>query len=86
MVTHIMKTTLDISDALLTEARALAEKQNTTLRSVFEEGLRAILKQKKHSQPFRLKKASFRGEGLQSEAQTDSWDLIRTMIYEGRGG
>jgi hypothetical protein len=34
-----MKTTIEISDALLSEARRLAEKQGTTMRRLVEEGL-----------------------------------------------
>ncbi|MGH7899490.1 MAG: type II toxin-antitoxin system VapB family antitoxin, partial [Candidatus Binatia bacterium] len=39
MGTH-MKTTIEISDALFQEARRIARKRGTTLRSVFEAALR----------------------------------------------
>jgi len=42
MVTH-MKTTVEISDALLNEARQVATQEHTTLRALFEEGLRAAI-------------------------------------------
>src|SRR5215218_5709383 len=38
-----MKTTLDISDPLLREARKVAARQGTTLRALVELGLRRIL-------------------------------------------
>jgi hypothetical protein len=38
-----MKTTLDLNDTLLAEAKALAAKQRTTLTRVVEEGLRLRL-------------------------------------------
>jgi hypothetical protein len=39
-----MKTTLDLNDALLTEAKALAARQRTTLTRVIEEGLQIRLR------------------------------------------
>jgi hypothetical protein len=39
-----MKTTLDLSDKLLTEAKALAARQRTTLTRVVEEGLQLRLR------------------------------------------
>ena len=42
MVTH-MKTTIDLADALLIEAKQVAAQEGTTLRSVLEEALRREL-------------------------------------------
>jgi hypothetical protein len=39
-----MRTTLDINDRLLTEAKALAARQRTTLTKLIEEGLRLRLR------------------------------------------
>lgn len=39
-----MKTTLDLNDALLTQARTLAAQQNTSLTRLIEEGLQLRLK------------------------------------------
>lgn len=35
---------------------------------------------------FRLRQATFRGEGLQPDLSAGAWDAIRARIYEGRGG
>ena len=40
MVTHIMKTTMDIDDALLVAAKAIAVRRRTTLKAVVEHALR----------------------------------------------
>jgi len=39
-----MRTTLDINDQLLTEAKALAARERTTLTRLIEEGLRLRLR------------------------------------------
>ena len=41
-----MKTTVDIADALLTEAKAQAQKEGSTLRALMEEGLRDVLRRR----------------------------------------
>lgn len=80
-----MKTTLDISDPLLREARKVAARENTTLRALVEQGLRHVVAAKKNDRSFRLRKASFKGEGLHPDVADAGWDRIRDLIYEGRG-
>ena len=53
--------------------------------ALVEEGLQRVLGQRKRPEPFRLRKASFRGEGLQPEVGEGSWERIRDRVYEGRG-
>ena len=84
MVTH-MKTTVEIADALLEEARRLAESEGTTTRALIEEGLRHVVHERKGGPAFRLRKASFRGQGLRPEVGEGSWDRMRDLAYEGRG-
>jgi hypothetical protein len=82
-----MKTTVEISDPLLKDARALAAREGTTLRALIEQGLRHVVADKKRSKrPFKLRKASFKGRGLTPEAAELGWEKIRELIYEGRGG
>jgi hypothetical protein len=83
-----MKTTLDISDPLLREAKKLAAKEGTTLRLLVEQGLRNVIAGKKRGdrRSFRLRKASFGGHGLNPELAEAGWDRIRDLSYEGRGG
>jgi len=80
-----MKTTIEISDALLREARKLAAKEGVTLRALVERGLHRVIAETK-GPPFRMRDGSFAGNGLQPEVRDLSWDQIREMLYERDGG
>ncbi|MBM4296614.1 MAG: DUF2191 domain-containing protein [Deltaproteobacteria bacterium] len=81
-----MKTTVEISDNLLEEAKKLAAREGTTVRTLIEQGLRQIIAARKRPGVFRLRKATFKGKGLQPGVSTATWDQIRDMAYQGRGG
>mgnify|MGYP003491391673 FL=1 len=85
MVTH-MKTTIEISDALLAEARRQAARDRTTLRELVEAGLRSVLKERRRRSRFQLRDASFEGDGLSDEFKGSDWERIREAAYESRGG
>ncbi len=78
-----MKTTIEIADPLLLDARKLAEREGVTLRALVERGLRLVIAEQKAAQPFKLRRASDTGDGLQPDLA--SWDRIRDLSYEGRG-
>jgi hypothetical protein len=81
------KTTLEISDLLLRDAKNLAAREGTTLRALVERGLRTVVTDKKRrDQPFRLRTATFGGQGLNPDVAEAGWDRIRDLSYEGRGG
>ena len=81
-----MKTTVDISDALLSEARKVASREETTVKALLEQGLRRVLDERKGRRDlFRLRKASFKGRGLHPGVREGSWERIRDLVYEGRG-
>lgn len=80
-----MKTTVEIPDPLLDEARRVAAREGRTVRALVEEGLRKVLAERKKSAAFRLRRASFKGEGLQPDVAGASWERIRELTYEGRG-
>jgi Arc/MetJ family transcription regulator len=81
-----MKTTIEISDSLLDEAKRLAAKEGTTVRAYVEQGLRRIVAERKSRGQFRLRKASFKGKWLQPGVENATWERIRETIYQGRGG
>jgi hypothetical protein len=80
-----MKTTVEISDPLLREARKLAAREGVTLRIVIERGLHRVITETKQGTPFKLRRASFKGKGLQPHLRHASWERIRDLAYEGRG-
>jgi hypothetical protein len=80
-----MKTTVEISDSLLRQARKLAAREGVTLRTVVERGLHHIVADAKTSAPFTLRRASFKGNGRQPEFEEASRDTLRDMTYQGRG-
>ena len=86
MGTH-MKTTIELSDKLLDEARKLAAAEGVPVRELVERGLRQVVDQaRRPPAPFVLRQASFKGKGLRPELQGASWNRLRELAYDGRGG
>ena len=84
MASH-MKTTIQIPDSLLEEARKAAHREHTTLKALVEQGLRRMLAERKRRGEFRLRKATFKGQGLQPPIAGASWEQIRELSYQGHG-
>jgi Bacterial antitoxin of type II TA system, VapB len=80
-----MKTTIEIADGLLDDAKRLAARRGVTLRTLVEEGLRQVVKSERRRPAFRLRDASFTGEGLQPAFDGAAWDRVRDAAYEGHG-
>lgn len=80
-----MKTTVEIADGLLNEARQAAAREGTTVRALIEEGLRRVIKDRRTHGRFRLRRASVGGQGLHPDLADGSWDKIRARIYDGHG-
>jgi hypothetical protein len=80
-----VKTTVDISPALLSAAKKLAAERGTTLRALIEDGLRRAVEEAEHAEGFRLRDGSFGGRGLRPDFGAGDWDRVREAAYEGRG-
>jgi hypothetical protein len=74
-----MKTTVEISDSLLREARKLAAREGVTLRTLVERGLHRVVSETRRRTPFKLRRASFKGKGLQPQAREAAWDRLRDL-------
>ena len=77
-----MKTTVEISDALLDSARQLAAARSTTLRNLIEEGLATVIDSSARRPRYRMRDASV---GSTGPRPGKSWEEIRGIIYKGRG-
>jgi hypothetical protein len=80
-----VKTTIEISDPLLREVRKVAARQGVTLRTLVERGLRRVIAEATPDARFRLRRGSFKGQGLQADLGNASWDKLRDVIYRDRG-
>jgi hypothetical protein len=82
-----MKTTLEISDPLLDQVRAIAARDGETLRSLVEQGLRKVVADRAaKAKPFKLRNVAVGTPGARSVYETLSWDEKLALMYEGRGG
>jgi predicted transcriptional regulator len=83
MVTH-MKTTVELPDELLHEVQRIARAEDTTMKSLLEEGLRAVIARHRRAQAFALRDASVGGRGLRPEASEATWAQLRELSYGDR--
>ncbi|MGH2458200.1 MAG: hypothetical protein ACRDIY_04965 [Chloroflexota bacterium] len=59
--------------------------EGVTLRDLVEDGLRRVLEERAQRGTFRLRRATFRGNGLQPDVIEGAWQRVRERAYEGRG-
>lgn len=79
-----MKTTVELNDDLLRRAKQVAATEGTTLRALLESGLRSELASRERRE-YSLIDASVAGRGVQPGVGEGDWDMIRDLIYTGRG-
>jgi hypothetical protein len=80
-----MKTTVDLSDGLLRQAKRVAARDRTTVKALIEQGLRAAIAERTRASGFTLRKAAFRGDGLVAGRSLQDWASIRDLVYAERG-
>lgn len=83
MVSH-MKTTIDLPDELFQEVQRIAREEGVSMKSLMEEGLRAVLERHRSASRFQLADASVGGSGLQPGFQGASWEELRAAAYGDR--
>ena len=80
-----MKTTIELPDDLLERSKAVARRENSTLKALIEEGLRLALRARtrRRAAPFAVQ--AFKGDGLSPEFAGAGWERLRDEIYRDRG-
>ncbi len=84
-LTH-MKTTIELPDDLLKQAKQTARAEGATLRALIEEGLQHALRAREHRETVGLDFPTFGGTGLTEAFSEGDWSRLRNEIYRGRGG
>lgn len=79
-----MKTTVDISDALLVRAKRYARKTGQPLRAVLEEGLRRVLDSEPLATSYKMPDLSVGRVGEPNPLESMSWQELRDETYGGR--
>ncbi len=83
---YYMKTTIEIADDLFERAQRVARKEKTTFRSLTEQGLRMVLKEKQaRPAKWKWKPVVVSSGGLTDEFKNAPWEKIRDEIYKGHG-
>ena len=80
-----MKTTIELPDDLLERSKAVARRENSTLKALIEEGLRLALRARAQKRPVPFEVQPFKGDGLSREFSALGWEKIRDEIYRDRG-
>ncbi len=79
-----MKTTVEISDALLERAKRHARAAGKPLRALIEEGLRRVLEAESEPARYRLPHRSVGKAGGANPLEALSWQDLREEIYGAR--
>ena len=81
-----MKTTIELPDDLLQQAKTEARRRGTTLRRLLEAGLRHVLASKDPASTFRLPDhRDGKGGGFVAGVDPHDWSRVRDIIYAARG-
>lgn len=82
-----MKTTLDIADPLMDQARRIAARDGETLRSLVEQGLRKVIAERSLApRPIDWKDVSVGTPGVPPPYEALSWEEKRALIYGSDAG
>ena len=79
-----MKTTVEISDALLARAKRQAKRSGRPLRALVEEGLRRVLADEPARSVYELPDRSVGSPEGPNPLSAMSWQDLRDEIYGGR--
>jgi hypothetical protein len=73
-----VKTTVDIAEAMLREAKLIAAREGTTLKALVEEGLRHVIDEReKQKTGFRLRDCSYGSGGGMPGIDINDWQAMK---------
>ena len=75
------KTTIEIDDELLRQAKRIGRETGRSLEAVIEEALRALLVSKQKRSRYRLPDLSVGSETSLDQLEKSSWPELRDIIY-----
>ncbi len=76
-----VKTTIEIQDALLAQAKRFAKRSRRSLRAVVEEGLRRVLTDAQAGPGYEVPDASVGDPDAVDPLESMSWQDLRAEIY-----
>jgi hypothetical protein len=80
-----MRTSFDLPDPLLDDAKRLAIERGVPLRDLVEEGLRLVLAaQGKRAKPYKLENFTYGTGGLVEGLEWGDWDRMQELSYGDR--
>jgi len=80
-----VKTTVDIADSMLKEAKLIAAREGTTLRALVEEGLRHVINEReKQKTGFRLRDCRYGSGGGVEGIDINDWMSMK-HVTRGAG-
>ena len=75
-----VKTTVDIAEAMLREAKLIAAREGTTLKALVEEGLRHVIEERaKERTAFRLRDCSYGSGGGVPGIDINDWMSMKPL-------
>jgi len=80
-----MKTTVELPEELVKQARRIARQEGGSLRALVEEGLHRSLEARRNAARGELDFPSYGGSGLTEVFQDAPWRRIRDEIYREHG-
>ncbi|MEJ7797365.1 MAG: type II toxin-antitoxin system VapB family antitoxin [Solirubrobacteraceae bacterium] len=75
-----MRTTINVDDGLLAEAKRRAAERGTTLTKLIEDALRTTLSQRDEPNEERFETITFRGGGLMPGVDLDDNAALRDLL------
>jgi hypothetical protein len=84
MLMH-MRTSVEIPDPLLRQAKRAARERGTTVRQLLLEGLRSVLGREQHARRHRVKDLSFGEGGLAGGLSWSDAERLDALVYGDRG-